>query len=70
MQELSHQRQYNLVVYYIKKHNLHLPSARQLNEFMRQVDCADWDRQPQLPLGTKHALLKQKNLIFIHDLTI
>lgn len=65
---LSSRRQQNMLAYYIKQQNLPLPSQRQLTEFIRQALSCEWDRSPQLKLGSKHLIIKKRGDIFIRGI--
>lgn len=63
--QLSLPRQANLISYFIKLHNLALPSTKQTQEFCHQVQTSKWDKQPKLNLGRTHVIIKSRNLIFV-----
>ncbi|MBP9742112.1 MAG: tRNA lysidine(34) synthetase TilS [Burkholderiales bacterium] len=63
LKTLDHIRQYNVLAYYLKKHNLPLPTLKQLNEFINQVLSARWEKQPSLHLNKTHTIIKSKNYI-------
>lgn len=60
---LSSVRQYNVLAHYLKKHNLMLPTLKQLKEFIHQALNARWERQPSLQLSKTHTIIKSKNYI-------
>lgn len=63
--QLSFLRQVNLLTYYLRQHQLPLPSNRQIGEFVRQLNTAAADRHPQLVVGNK-ILCKKHNLITVY----
>lgn len=63
--QLSNLRQANLISYFIKLHNLALPSTKQTQEFCHQVQTSKWDRQPKLNLSGNYVIIKSRNLIYI-----
>ena len=62
---LSVLRQKNLLSYYISQQQLPLPSARQINEFIRQALQAKPDRHPQLSLTPQFRLQRLQNTLQI-----
>lgn len=63
---LSEQRQINVLVYFLKQQQLPLPTAKQLNEFIRQALTSTWDKEPQLIVDKDHILTKMKQFIAIN----
>lgn len=68
--ELDKLRQLNLLAYFIKQHNLALPSHAQLDEFARQITNARRDRTPKLSLTSQHTILCHSNTIHITTLPL
>ena len=62
---LSLSRQKSLLSYFIRQHNLPLPSSRQLQEFIRQAINAQTDRHPQLKLNNEYTLTRRKGQILL-----
>lgn len=62
---LSQNRQLNLLAYFIKLHNLPLPSNNRLIEFCRQVNTAKPNKLPNLILGITHKIVLEKSNIKI-----
>lgn len=54
---LSILRQENVLVHYIAKCNLPLPSQKKLQEFIRQISTARLDRHPQINLSNNSRLI-------------
>lgn len=62
---LSSSRQKSLLCYFIRQHNLPLPSSKQLQEFIRQATVAEQDRHPQLKLNENYILTRRKGSILL-----
>lgn len=62
---LSSLRQKSLLSYFIRQHNLPLPSSRQLQEFIRQAITAGQDRHPRLKLNDDYILIRKKDKIIL-----
>jgi tRNA(Ile)-lysidine synthase len=62
---LSHERQFNVLSYFLKQQHLPLPSHKQIREFIHQAVTSQWDKRPQLKLTDKHKLIKHKNQILL-----
>ena len=62
---LSTLRQTNLLKFFILSQDLPLPSKRQIDEFVRQINTCQLDRSPKLAIGKNHHLQMRKKLISI-----
>jgi tRNA(Ile)-lysidine synthase len=66
--QLSNLRQRNLLSYYLRLHQLPLPSNKQLNEFIRQTIQAATHRQPKLNLSKFITLVARTKIIVLDKL--
>lgn len=65
---LSLLRQENVLVHYIAKHNLPLPSQKKLQEFIRQINTARLDRHPQINLSNNSKIIATTGEIQINSI--